>query len=138
MPLQPHALGVTVAEVTAHPNRELGVALGMGERGTCTRDTGDGSRGCNGAGFRLRGGRRVVIWSEGPSSLRSPAKLCKHALRGRRLQKSTWCGEDFVAGAVRRRGGARCSDPNEQDGPRWPQKDDKEREESRWMESVRD
>ena len=30
MPLHPHALGVTVAEVTAQPSRELGVALGMG------------------------------------------------------------------------------------------------------------
>ena len=44
MPFQPHALGVTVAEVTAHPNRELGVALGMGEvpaRGTLEMGAGD-------------------------------------------------------------------------------------------------
>ena len=44
MPLQPHALGVTVAEVTEHPNRELGVALGMGEateRGPLETGAGD-------------------------------------------------------------------------------------------------
>ena len=80
----------------------------------------------------------MVVWSVGPSSLRSPAKLRKHALGGRRLQKCTRGGEDIVAGVVRRRGGAWCSDPHERDGPRWPQKDDKEREESKWMESVRD
>ena len=30
MPLQLHALGAIVAEVTAQPSRELGVALGIG------------------------------------------------------------------------------------------------------------
>ena len=44
MPLQLHALGVTVAEVTAHPNREAGVTLGMGEvtaRGPLEMGAGD-------------------------------------------------------------------------------------------------
>ena len=31
MPLQLHALGAIVADVTAHPNREVGVTLGMDE-----------------------------------------------------------------------------------------------------------
>ena len=30
MPLQPHALGAVVAEVTAHPSMEVGVTLGAG------------------------------------------------------------------------------------------------------------
>ena len=30
MPLQPHALGAVVAEVTAHPNIDVGVVLGTG------------------------------------------------------------------------------------------------------------
>ena len=46
MPLQPHALGAIVAEVTAQPSRELGVALGMGvievpELGTLEMGAGD-------------------------------------------------------------------------------------------------
>ena len=80
----------------------------------------------------------MVVWSEGPSTLRSAAKLCKHALSGRRLKKGNWCTADLVAGDARGSGGARCRDPYEQDGFHRPQKDDKEREESRWMQSVRD
>ena len=80
----------------------------------------------------------MVVWSEGPSTLRSAAKLCKHALSGSRLKKGTWCRADLVAGDARGSGGARCRDPYEQDGFHRPQKDDKEREESRWMQSVRD
>ena len=80
----------------------------------------------------------MVVWSEGPSTLRSAAKLCQHAFSGSGLKKSTWCREDLVAGDARGSGGIRCCDPHEQDGFHRPQKGDKEREESRWMQSVRD
>ena len=43
-----------------------------------------------------------------------------------------------MASVVQRRGSAWCSITHEKDGPRWPQKGDKKREEGKWMESVRD
>ena len=80
----------------------------------------------------------MVVWSVGPSSLRGSAKLRKHALGGGRLQKCPRGEEDIVASVVQREGSAWCSVLHEKDEPHRPQKGDKEREESKWMESVRD
>ena len=97
MPLQPHALGAIVADVTAHPNMEVGVSLGAGEAaagGGAARDGGVGAS----LGGRGEGGW-VIVWSEGATSLWGSAKLSQSTLGEKGLRGWGWAEKE---GAVRR------------------------------------